>query len=193
MPHLFTLQPLYPWHKPDERPEDRITALSPTLQSALSCTGSLTRHLEESLKQTITVQVINQDEQPDWEQDAPLWSQHHTLPQDNKVMLRNAWLRAGEKKILFAHSQLAINSHHETTRQAIAQGELPLGSLFLQREKPVERQQLELTQATIPALADQLNRDREQLFWCRRSLFLVSGTLFARILEIFLTDLDNTP
>jgi chorismate-pyruvate lyase len=189
MPHFFTLQLLNPWQEPDIRLKGLTAGLSPALHSALICTGSLTRHLENMLKQTVDVQIIHQDSQSDWEHNPTLWSKQHTLVAKKGVTMRSAWLQAGGENIIFAHSQLAIDNLSSSTRQAIKEGKLPLGSLLLQGENAIERQQLELAQAMIPDLADKIDGDKNRVFWCRRSLFLVNGAVSARIIEIFLTDL----
>ncbi len=189
MPHFFSLRLLNEWQHPEAGLEPLTAALSPTMRDALVCTGSLTRHLEDLLGETIEVRIIDQDHQSRWEHNPTLWGSQHTLDSDRGVTLRSAWLRVGDKKILLAHSQLAIETLSESTRQAIDEGRLPLGSLLLQEENALERQKLELARAVIPDLARQLGEDEDRVFWCRRSLFLVNGAVSARILEIFLTDL----
>ncbi|MBF0444346.1 MAG: chorismate lyase, partial [Magnetococcales bacterium] len=136
------------------------------------------------------IQLINQEHHQDWEDNPNLWSKQHTFKSKKGVTIRNVWLQVGGENILFAHSQLALNSLTASTRHDIKEGRLPLGSLLLQSENAIERQLLEITQAVIPELAKDIGSDEERVFWCRRSLFLINGAVSARILEVFLINFD---
>ncbi|MBF0194559.1 MAG: chorismate lyase [Magnetococcales bacterium] len=190
MPHLYTLQLLNPWQQPEVLLENPALGCSADLKSALKCTGSLTSHLENQFKQTVEIQLINQEHSQDWENNPNLWSKKHTFESKKGVTLRNVWLQVGGDNILFAHSQLALNSLTSSTRQDIKAGRLPLGSLLLQSENAIERQLLEISQAIIPDLATDIGSAKDRVFWCRRSLFLINGAVSARILEVFLINFD---
>ncbi|MBF0447702.1 MAG: chorismate lyase [Magnetococcales bacterium] len=190
MSQLFNFQFLTPWQNSDQPFNSQPAQLSNHLRSALVCSTSLTRHLETRLKQTIEVEIIEQVNLQSWEDNPQLWGEQQDLPDPESVTYRNAWLIAGNQKLLFAHSQLVTSGLHESILKQVKEGNLPLGSLFLQHEKTIERKQLELAQARIPALATRLGEEVERTFWCRRSIFLVNNLPFARILEVFLTDLD---
>jgi chorismate-pyruvate lyase len=190
MPHLYTLKLLDPWQKPEAVLQSRGKDYSPSMHAALKCRGSLTTHLEAQFKQMVEVQLINQEHNLDWEDNPTLWSKKHTWASKKAVTMRNVWLQIGGENILFAHSQLALNSLTTPTSQAIKEGRLPLGSLLLQSENAIERQLLEIAQAVIPDLAIKIGCDQKRVFWCRRSLFLVNGTVTARILEVFLANFE---
>jgi chorismate-pyruvate lyase len=190
MPHLYTLQLVKPWQQPDVLLDNPSIECSPNLHSTLKCTGSLTSHLENQFKQTVEIQLINQEHHQDWEENPNLWSKQHTFDAKKGVTIRNVWLQVGGENILFAHSQLALNSLTASTSHDIKEGRLPLGSLLLQSENAIERQLLEITQAVIPDLAIDIGSDEDRVFWCRRSLFLINGAVSARILEVFLINFD---
>lgn len=162
---------------------------SSRLRVALSCTGSLTRHLEKQTGQTVQVRLESQAEVLAWEELSLLWDRCYFLPPESNILSRNAWLLFSGQVRIFAHSQVAVTKLPQKTREAIEQGDEPLGPLFLEREASVARTELELATAHVASLAQHLGQNMDTLYWCRRSLFRVNNDIRARIFEIFLPDL----
>ncbi|MBF0401507.1 MAG: chorismate lyase [Magnetococcales bacterium] len=159
---------------------------SPRLQAALSCTDSLTRHLETESHQTVRVRLEHQAPMLDDADESSLWDQQQRLPPQSMILARSVWLLLEDQARLYAHSQVAIDQLSPAAKTAIEQGDEPLGSLFLAHEGKVERTDLELAEAHIPDLAARLGHESNQSYWCRRSLFRVNHEIRARIYEIFL-------
>ena len=180
------------WQAPDLALRRFGGKLAVSFQSALLCQGSLTRYLEALVQQPVGVRVESQESAWDWQAAPPLWDDCPTPePQKGEIFLRNAWLELGGQAWVFAHSQVAVADLPPAARQAIERGREPLGPLFMNREARVERQGLQLARAHIPELAARLECPAEQVFWCRRSLFRVNGSLRARILELFLMPFER--
>ena len=187
MPIPFFPRLLEDWLPPERLFQTSALPDSPRLCAALNCTGSLTRYLQEQTGQTVRIRLESQEPMlEEGEEDALLWDTCHTLPPDSKILARNAWLVLADQEWLFAHSQVAMAALPIEAREAIEQGEEPLGSLFLEREGSVERSGLELARAYIPDLAHHLGQQTDSIYWCRRSLFCVNHGIHARIFEIFL-------
>ncbi|MBF0188568.1 MAG: DUF98 domain-containing protein, partial [Magnetococcales bacterium] len=99
-------------------------------------------------------------------------------------LIRDAWLLTGGKRLIFAHSQITLDGLPPTLTDAIQQGTLPLGTLFLDQYASVARQDLLLSRATAPVIAAGYGLPEETPLWCRHSLFHVDDTPRARILEL---------
>lgn len=188
---MFTLEPLTSWRAAAGPLPAVDGPPSGALRAALTCTGSLTRHLETTFNRPVRVEIIDQEQCSECEPCPPLWSSNHTLTSRMGILQRNAWLVVGGVRVLFAHTQLAIDGLRPALKKAIEEGQRPLGSLILEEEKSIERQRLELAQARFSRLARLGNLDPAKVFWCRRSLFVVNGAVYARILEVFLSDLTG--
>ncbi|MBF0371635.1 MAG: chorismate lyase [Magnetococcales bacterium] len=192
MPDVFDFSPHLKegWQEPQHLLEAEGHGLSPRLRAALGCTSSLTRHLENAWQEPVRVWLESQELSPKWVNEPPVWEARHQLPQRGDVLLRNAWLGMGAKKWVFAHSQVAVADLAASVWAGIERGETPLGALFLDREDRVSRLGLELTLARAPQFAHNIGLSGEVPFWCRRSLFVVNGSPWARILEVFV-DWEN--
>ncbi|MBF0142325.1 MAG: chorismate lyase [Magnetococcales bacterium] len=174
-------------------PAARLASVAGTMltvpdRAVLTCSGSLTRHLEESWGRPVGVRLAGQRVVAALMGEGPHWGEGHRPPGPGPVLLRDAWLDDGLQERVFAHSQMAVAALPEPIRAAIQQGERPLGTLFTEQELSVQRALLELARARVPYLAGFLGVDEGRLFWCRRSLFAVDGKPQARILEIFLRE-----
>ena len=187
MSHPFLPHLLRGWLPPEAFFQRFGMPDSPRLCAALRCTDSLTRYLEAQTRQTVRVRIENQTPIVEAQDDAMLWhGSHGLLLPDRAMLVRNAWLLLADQAWIYAHSQVAVDHLTAEAKAAIEQGEEPLGSLFLEREGPVERTDLELAEAQVPDLARHLGQAEAQRYWCRRSLFRVNHAVRARIFEIFL-------
>ncbi|MBF0463419.1 MAG: chorismate lyase [Magnetococcales bacterium] len=186
MSHPFLPQLIKGWLPPDLFFQQFGTPDSPRLHDALRCTSSLTRYLERQTQQTVRVRLAGQSPIVDAAGDAILWTGQQNLPAADAILVRDAWLLLADQAWIFAHSQVTVDHLAAEARAAIERGEEPLGSLFLEREGQVERTDLELALAEVPALASHLGHATGQRYWCRRSLFRVNQSIRARIFEIFL-------
>lgn len=191
MPLPFTLHFLTPWLSPDPFPELAGVMISLRYQAVLASTDSLTRRLEQLTGCSSLVRLENQQLQSVWEDLPEIWTPDYQITHSSVILTRNAWLNLGKRDLVFAYSQLTMTDLTETIQLAIEQGEQPLGSLFLARDEQVERQQVQLASAQAPMLANRLGLPENHPFVCRRSLFIVTGHLYGRILELFLTDLST--
>ena len=191
MSQPFLPQLLRGWLPPERYFRQFGAPVSLRLRGALSCTESLTRYMEEQTGQGVQVRLESQTPLVNGPWDAILWDHQQRLPPDSVILARSAWLHLAEREWLYAyaHSQVAVDHLSAAARAAIERGEEPLGSLFLEREGPVERTDLELAEAHVPELACHLGHASDRLYWCRRSLFRVNRVIRARIFEIFLPDL----
>ncbi|MEO5349625.1 MAG: chorismate pyruvate-lyase family protein [Magnetococcus sp. YQC-3] len=186
MPQPFLPNLLEAWQSPGRYFAQHGAPDSLRLRAALSCTDSLTRLLEEQTGQSVRVRLESQGPLQEGGVNSILWAKQLQLVSQSPVLARSVWLMLGEQLCLYAHSQVAVDQLSAAARRAIELGEEPLGSLFLEREGPVERTDLELAEAHVPDLSARLGHAGEQRYWCRRSLFRVNGTVRARIFEIFL-------
>lgn len=187
MPLPFSAQFLDPWQTPSSLLHERGGNLSPLFKGLLLWDGSLTQRLEEMFNHPVAVRVDGQIFVPEWLQEPEIWGSDSLPPTKNGILLRDAWLIAGNGFRVFAHSQLSVDKLAQANIQAIQRGAQPLGYLFLEQNDRMERKQLALCRITMPNPEKSIDKTDMAVFWCRRSLFHVNGNLRARILEIFLT------
>lgn len=187
----YQLHLLEPWTPPQEALPRWQHSLDGGVRAALMCDHSLTRHLEAYWQTPVTVTL----EGHQWLQgeaarqllaDAPHPWHHFQLAGEESLLLRDAWLAAGGANRIYAHSRLILDGLSTGLRQAIEQGERPLGDLFLQSEDSLSRQGLLITLAQHSLLAKRLNLPAHHPFWCRHSRLQVGSRVRADILEIFL-------
>lgn len=185
----FAVQLFEKWLPPDRFFQTAAAPRSLPLRAALACVGSLTRYLEEQTGQTVKIRLESQERITYPETGSPLWDQRHQLSTQGTLLSRNAWLILADQERIFAHSQIVMRALPEEIQSKIERGKEPLGALFLERQEPVERTDLEVAGAYLPALAHRLGQEHHTLYPCRRSLFRVNRTVRARIVEIFLPSL----
>ncbi|MBF0285343.1 MAG: chorismate lyase [Magnetococcales bacterium] len=182
----FPLELEESWGPPSGLLARRGGGISDRVRGALAWEGSLTRYLEAQWGHPVRVRLEEQESVATWPPGAALWGEGTPPPARGAVLLRTAWLHVEGEAMVFAHSQVSLAGLEEEVRQALVEGERPLGRLLSGGEGTLVRPRLELALAKAPFLADLTGRARESLFWCRRSLLSVDGTANARILEIFL-------
>ncbi|MBF0136034.1 MAG: chorismate lyase [Magnetococcus sp. DMHC-1] len=163
-----------------------FSALNVAFRNALTCTGSLTRHLESALGEPLRVRLEQQSLRQEWQDDPILWNGSHHLPTGEEILVRDAWLSIRQQDVIFAHSEMVLAGLAPELRTAVDQGAEPLGLLFQGQAGDVRRQRLELARALVPELARRTGLPVDQIFWCRRSLFMAGNVLRARILELFI-------
>ncbi|MEO5340614.1 MAG: hypothetical protein H7837_08870 [Magnetococcus sp. MYC-9] len=189
MTQPYLPQILRGWLPPEQFFLQFECAISGQLRAALCCAESLTHHLQQHTEKLIRLRLESQVPIVRREGDSALWRGHRVLSVDGEFLARSAWLVVDQEVGLYAYSEIAVAELTAEARDAVVLGEEPLGSLFMEREGPVGRTELELAEATIPDLAVCLRHRPGQKYWCRRSLFQVNRMIRARIYEIFLPSL----
>lgn len=180
-------EPSESWQSPG-----RLRLPPPPLGDALAWEGSLTRFLQSRFRVAVGVVLERQeyrdgirDAWPEGPESVP-WPEVYRLPAGRTVLLRDAFLLLGRQPVVFAQSLIRLDGLPPALQQAVAEGEKPLGGLFLAQEQEIHRDHLEVSQGLLPRLSDRLAFPSSQPLWRRRSLFRVGGEVRARILETFL-------
>ncbi|MBF0627934.1 MAG: DUF98 domain-containing protein [Magnetococcales bacterium] len=188
----FSLHLLTPWLAPEPFFGLDDLPVATRFRALVSSTDSLTRRLEVLTAAPSRVRLESQERLAVDTVDALLWGAGYAVPDGQEGLLsRNAWLTLGDRDLVFAHSRLALSGMPPAIRRAIEQGEEPLGTLFLAQDEPVERLDLHLALGHSPSLARRVGLEEAHRFLVRRSLFLVAGVVYGRILELFLMDLSR--
>lgn len=176
---------LDPWCPPDDLLSQEGQHLEPPLRDLLQWRGSLTQRLEDIIGQRVELQLINHAHLSSWPNDDGVWPDPTSATAAGAILVRNAWLVLGGKRIVFAHSQIVLSDLPEADRQSIVAGHQALGYFFMEKNSQLKRENLQLNRMICqnsPILSQFCGANP---CWCRRSMFYVNDLLRARILEIF--------
>ncbi|MBF0613622.1 MAG: chorismate lyase [Magnetococcales bacterium] len=187
----FSLQFITPWLTPSPFPVLADLSIARHYQVMLASTDSLTRRLEDLTGVASRVRLEHQSCGTLEADDGEVWGPEYRLPAPQPLLVRHAWLTLGVNDWVFAHSELALSSFSVEIRRAVEQGAEPLGTLFLARDASVERLHVCLAACHAPELARRAGFQSDHVFVARRSLFLVTGQVCGRIVELFLMDLSS--
>lgn len=183
----FPLKNMTDWLSPDRFLAEHGDELSGQLAEVLACDGSLTRRLEAAYEDKVEVRLEPPGAVLHAVNGVEFWPDLFNLPGETTDKIsRNAWLSVKGEDRVFAYSQLDLEGLPEDLGERIRAGTAPLGSLFLESQRGVSRDKLELARLHFPLLADRLDLPPETAFLARRSLLMADDIVRGRILEILL-------
>lgn len=162
-----------------------LKPLSPTARLLLTSDGSMTQMLEALTFSSASMVVEKQE----------LLPAGHPLPElinraDTKeVLAREAWLYAGGKKLIYAHSLLTVSEENDRAINSIKETNKPLGKVLREDCVKTLRTSCRIGKVRSSSISASLGIDAETLFWARYYRLNTDSGIDGIIFELFSPEL----
>lgn len=183
----FQIEPLEDsWFDLDELDKHHLLKpLSPTARLLLTSDGSMTQMLEALTFSSASMDIERQGLLPAGHQLPELISASDT----KEVLDREAWLYAGGKKLIYAHSLLTVSEGNETAIDSIKETNKPLGKVL--REDCVKTLRTSCRIGTVKSsgISTSFGIDPETILWARYYRLNTDSGIDGIIFELFSPEL----
>lgn len=162
-----------------------LKPLSPTARLLLTSDGSMTQMLEALTFSSASMVVEKQE----------LLPAGHPLPElinraDTKeVLAREAWLYAGGKKLIYAHSLLTVSEENDRAINSIKETNKPLGKVLREDCVKTLRTSCKIGKVRSSSISTSLGIDPETLLWARYYKLNTDSGIDGIIFELFSPEL----
>lgn len=155
--------------------------LNEKTKSILTSRGSLTRLLEDLYKTPVVLELKGQDLRSLEDDRAELLR----IGKSAKVLERNAWLKSGGERLVFAHSVIPVNNLGRDIVNSLEAGDRPLGYLLERAGISIQRDDQGIGMINCEKIAEDLNLPMNNSFWARRYCLKSDEKALAFITEVF--------
>lgn len=183
----FQIEPLEDsWFDLEELDKHHLLKpLSPTTRLLLTSDGSMTQMLEALTFSSASMQIEKQELLPP-EQILP----HLISRADTKeILAREAWLCAGGKKLIYAHSLLTVSEGNETAIDSIKETDKPLGKVLREDCVKTLRTSCRIGKVKSAGVSTGLAIDPETELWARYYKLNTDSGIEGIIFELFSPEL----
>lgn len=157
------------------------SAINDRIKSILTSNGSLTRLLEDLYGSQIGIELKGQSVSY-VEQDT---SDFLEIKKGEEVIDRNAWLKIGKERLVFACSVIILKGLDESSIYTLKAGEKPLGVLLEDTGLSIRRDSLRICMIRCKEIAEDLLLPLDHSFCARRYRIRSGNKVLAGITEVF--------
>jgi len=147
----------------------------------LTSDGSMTQMLEALTFSSASMHIERQGLLPAGHPLPDLISRADT----REVLAREAWLYAGGKKLIYAHSLLTVSEGSETAVDTIKETNKPLGKVLKEECVKTLRTSCRIGTVKCSGISSSLGIDPETIFWARYYKLSTDSGIEGIIFELF--------
>ena len=184
---LYDVAPLEEtWFGLEEFQDHHLVApLSPVARLLLTSDGSMTQMLESLVLLNISMAIERQD----IISPAGSLSGVDTAGEIEAALAREAWLTAGNRPLVYAHSLLFAADSGSYSLDAIRDVTEPLGKMLRENDIKTSREGHRMGRVKSPEISGRLGLSSEEEFWARYYRLDTDADLKGVIFEVFSPEL----